>query len=154
MALPDDQVRELLVGRSGVEVVTPAPVAVVIAPHVRALVDEFRRRSGRAASGTVDEVERWVQAVELAAVLYRRGSPSVSSWGHSGGVGDLVAEDGPPNNTGGWVRGTEAADLLGITPRQVRRLAGGQLNARKVGRDLWFEVASIEAYQKTRRRRT
>lgn len=71
----------------------------------------------------------------------------------SADIGTKLAVD---QQTGGqWVTAREAADLLGVKPRAVRRAcADGRITATRPGHDWIISLAEISRYAAGRRRRT
>jgi hypothetical protein len=145
--------RALLRGVHGVESATTGPVALVVVDGVRRLVDSIVPHLGRGQAATAAEVEAWARSIEVVAAAYRRSmSAEDADSGHVLGSVDGLGHGDT------WVRSVttaEAAELLGLTDRQVRRLCEGPapaLRSRRLGRAYSIDPKSIDDYLATRRR--
>lgn len=109
-------------------------------PVIRRCADNLRDRGATAALRRLEPLEAaWSHAVEATSAS---GPPDTE--------GD--PEPAQSGRDGHRVSSAEAAGLLGITPRQVRRLAStGRLDAERVGRQWIVDRDSIAAYQQERR---
>jgi hypothetical protein len=61
-------------------------------------------------------------------------------------VREIVAELVRPEPESRFVSKAKLAELLGVTERRVKTLRERGLPARKIGRDLYFEVAEVERF--------
>lgn len=135
------EVRALLRGADGPEASTSGPVAFIVAPHLRQLVDGLCSHLGRGDRATIAALQTWVVAHELVAEAHRHSlAAGGASHGQSLG-GDAGSEDAHrmKETTG------EVADRTGMSSRTVRRL-GPVIGGERVGRDWQFDPIAVDAY--------
>ncbi len=131
-----------LVGTHGPEVRMPSAVAVLLAPLLRTWADQHRHRGVRPK--VAEQLEEWVRAVELVAALESDRSVVGADDGPSRAQPDTEVQ----REVRMGVPSRSAADLLGVSPRQVVRLIDqGQLRASKVGREWLVVPESIDHYR-------
>jgi excisionase family DNA binding protein len=105
-------------------------------------------------------LERWERAgadpghlvrVRERALAVRQAGAVGAEWARMSAAGraDVVEADTPPDS--GEIDVAAAAELLGLSTRQVRRLAGdGVLAARRVGATWLIERAAVEICRQAR----
>lgn len=139
---------DLLLGGDGPEVRTPPGVALLLAGWARPWLEARKSQLGREHLPLLAEAEAWVEAVERAAVLHRRVLMSAGGAvdGHLDLTGVPAADD---RSVTAWLTSTEVAEVLGVTPRHVGRLRdAGLLDARRPGREWFYDSSSVERYQR------
>lgn len=108
--------------------------AVTAAPIVQLLADG-RRRAAREGWHLADETVAIIRTLEALADHARKSAPP------------------PPEGEPDWLDTTEAASLLAVTPRQVRRLCQvGTLRSRRVRGQVFVDAADALAEADARSR--
>lgn len=149
----------MIVGTDGPVVAVPAAAAgevlLALAPRLR----QLRALAGPEWATTVEVLEELVEDLTAVAAAYERSLEedaerwAMSAWGSASGhfrAGGGESGDGDAVNSP-WLTSREAADVLGVGDRQIRRLAGAVLETQRPGRDLLFSRASVEAELARRR---
>lgn len=123
-----------LVGMHGPAVVVPARVAAVLERYADLTGLRVRTR------GVDPEVTHVLEALRYAALTWR-----------SSAIGTAEAVRPEPAASSDWLSTREAADLLRVTPRAVRKsIALGKLPSQRVGNRHRISREDLEHYRATR----